>query len=269
MACNASLLSKTFWFVLYVFANLSSRCDAAARKQKRYNMDMLRNESVDAENRVIRVAASASLNPGDTFERYGHDMVRGWDMFAQWLNVERGGIQLNNCSYYIVFDFIEDYSDNAMVAKAYKSSLRDVNLFFAPYSSRLTRDAIDITDPGGAFLLATEASNTAMFQNSRTSFTTLPPNLEYLESSLAALAAYGSKTVAVLKDIDFGGCGTAQDSNTTALKYGLSLYKHYDLDPASPYYSSSVSAIIAELNENGVETVMGCTYVGLCYEVDT
>jgi hypothetical protein len=194
-------------------------------------------------------------------------MVRGWDMFAQWLNVERGGIQLNHSSYYVVFDFIEDYSNNSMVTKAYKSLLKDVNFFFAPYSTRLTRNAVDVTDPAGRFLLATEASNTAMFKNSRSSFTTLPPNLEYLDSSLAALAAYGSKTVAVLKDIDFGGCGTAQDSNTTALKYGLELYKHYDLDPSSPYYSSTVSGILAELKEHGVETVMGCTYLGLCYEV--
>jgi hypothetical protein len=67
--------------------------------------------------------------------------------------------------------------------------------------------------------------------------------------------------------MDYAACGTAQDSNNSAIKAGLTLYKHFDVDPASPYYSSSVSAAIAELKEHMVESVMGCTYLALCYEV--
>jgi ABC-type branched-subunit amino acid transport system substrate-binding protein len=195
-------------------------------------------------------------------------MVRGWDFFTQWLNAERGGIVLNRSSYSIMFDFIEDYSNQTLVTEVYKSLLPDFELFFAPYSSGLTRSAADVTDPAGKFLLATGAANTAVTQNRRSTFTTLPPNLEYLDSSFAALAAYGSKNVAVIRDEGYAACGAAQDSNSSAIKAGLELYKHYDVDPSNPNYSSSISDIIAELKANGVETVMGCSYSTLCYEVN-
>jgi ABC-type branched-subunit amino acid transport system substrate-binding protein len=245
---------------------LAPRCDAATG-QRRYKIDLLRNESIEEEAHVIRVAASSSMYWSDTFVRYGRDMVRGWEMFAQWLNKERGGIVLNGTAHSIVFDFIQDYSSNSLVTNVYKSLLKDYDLFFSPYSSGLSRSAADVTDPAGKFLLATGASNTAVFRNRKSSFTTLPPNLEFLDSSFAAFAGYGSKTVAVIKDTDYAACGTAQDSNNSAIKAGLTLYKHYDVDPASSYYSSTVRSIIAELKEHSVESVMGCTYLPLCYEV--
>jgi ABC-type branched-subunit amino acid transport system substrate-binding protein len=255
------------WFIaLCTVSQLFSRCEAATR-QRRYKIDLLRNESTEEETRVIRVAASSSMYWSDSFVRYGRDMVRGWDMFAQWLNEYRGGIKLNGTTYSVVLDFVQDYSSNTLVTNVYKSLLPSFNLFFGPYSSGLTKSAADVTDPAGKFLLASAASSTAVVKNRRSTFTTLPPNVKYLDSSFAAFALYGSKTVAVIKDLGYGACGTAQDSNSSAIKAGLKLYKHYDVDPSSPYYSSKVSAIIAELKEHGIETVMGCTYLGLCYEV--
>jgi hypothetical protein len=194
-------------------------------------------------------------------------MVRSWDMFAEWLNKYRGGIRLNGFNYSMVFNFIEDYSNNSLVTKVYKSLLPDFDLFFCPYSTSLAWNAVDVTDPAGKFLLATSSSGTAVFKNRRSSFTTLPSNVAFLDGGFGAFAAYGSKTTAVIKDIGYGGCGTAQNSNSTAQKYGLKLYKHYDVDPSSPNYASTISSIIAELKEHGVETLMGCTYLGLCYEV--
>jgi ABC-type branched-subunit amino acid transport system substrate-binding protein len=188
-------------------------------------------------------------------------------MFARWLNEERGGIRLNAKSYSIVFDFIQDYSNNTLVTKVYNSLLKDFDLFFAPYSSGLSNSAADITDPAGKLLLSVGASSTAVFTNRRSSFTTLPPNLEYLDSSFAALAAYGSKTVAVIKDLDYAGCGNPHDSNASAIKAGLTLYKHYDVDPSGPFYSNRIGHIIEELKAHGVETLLGCTYLSLCYEV--
>jgi hypothetical protein len=239
----------------------------ADTRHRRYKIDLLRNESNEEETRVIRVATSASLYYKSIYAMYGRDMVRSWDMFAEWLNKERGGIKYNGSNYSIVFNFIEDYSDNSLVTKVYKSLLEDFDLYFCPYSSSLAWNAVDVTDPAGRFLLATSASGTAVFKNRRSSFTTLPSNVAFLDSGFAAFTAYGSKTTAVIKDMGYGGCGTAQNSNDAAIKAGITLYKHYDVDPASPSYASIVSDIIAELKAQEVETVMGCTYLGLCYEV--
>jgi hypothetical protein len=219
------------------------------------------------QTRIIQVAASASLYWNDAYVKNCRDMIRGWDFFAHWLNAIRGGVILNGSAYSIAFDFIEDYSNKTLVAEVYKSLLPSFNLFFGPYSSVLSSSAVDVTDPAGKFLLATGASNTAVFKNRRSSFTTLPPNIEFMDSSFAAFASYGSKTVAVIRDAGYAACGTAQNSNSSAIKAGLTLYKHYDVDPSSPYYPSTIRSIIAELKDHGVETLLGCTYVALCYEV--
>lgn len=257
---------KGFIVALYIISQLIYRCNSV-NPNKRYAIDMWRNQSTGNQSRVIRIATSASLYWKDTYARYGRDMVRGWDMFAQWLNVERGGIQLNGSAYSIAFDMIEDYSDKALITEIYKSLLNDFNLFFGPYSSGLTVNAVDVTDPAGKFLLATGATFTAVFKGRKSSFTTLPPNLAYIDSSFAAFSSYGAKTTAVLKDTDFTGCGTPQESNASATSYGLTLYKQYDLNPLSPYYSQNVSDIIADLKKKGVETIVACTYLPLCYEV--
>jgi hypothetical protein len=215
---------------------------------------------------AIRVAASASLDSEDAFMQYSHDMVRAWDFFTDWLNAKRGGVILNGSSYTIAFHFIEDYSNKTVVTEVYKSLLPSFDLFYGPYSASLSKSAADVTDPAGKFLLAA-GTNTAVFKDRRSTFTTLPPNLAYLENSFAALAAYGAKTTAVIKDTDFAGCGTPEESNSSAINAGLMLYKHFYVDPLSSNYSSSISSIIAELKKQKIETVMGCTYLGLCYEV--
>jgi ABC-type branched-subunit amino acid transport system substrate-binding protein len=193
-------------------------------------------------------------------------MVRAWDFFTEWVKGYRGGIILNGSSYSIAFDFIEDYSNKTLVTEVYTSLLPGFNLFFGPYSSVLSRSAADVTDPAGRFLLAA-GTNTSAFKDRKSAFTTLPPNMAYFENSFAALVAYGAKTTAVIKDSDFAGCGTPQESHASAIKAGITLYKHYDVDSSSPYYYSIISSIIAELKEHGVETVMGCTYSRLCFAV--
>jgi ABC-type branched-subunit amino acid transport system substrate-binding protein len=194
-------------------------------------------------------------------------MVRGWDFFAHWLNTERGGLYFNGSNYTIMFDFIEDYSKREFVTKVYTSIVNDYDFFFAPYTSTLANAAADVTDPKGKFMIATSASNTLFFKDRASTFAALPPSLKYLDASFKALSSMGAKVVAVIRDTDYGACGSASASNVSATKNGMTLYRHYDVNPSSPSYAEDINRIIADLKNKSVETLVGCTYVPLCYHV--
>jgi ABC-type branched-subunit amino acid transport system substrate-binding protein len=235
--------------------------------QSRYNIDILRNESIEEDLRVLRVAATASLRASDAYARQSRDMVRGWHMFALWLNTERKGIKLNGGYYSMYLDLIDDYSDATLVSKVYKTLLSNYNFFFAPYSTSLSKAAVDVTDPAGKFLMSTAASGTSVFQNRASSFTNLPSNVMYTDAAMAAFKSLGASSTVVIKDVDISACGNSSDSKKVAEKYGLNLYGHFNVNPKSSTYASDVATIISQLKANGIETVIGCTFQTLCYLV--
>jgi hypothetical protein len=102
--------------------------------------------------------------------------------------------------------------------------------------------------------------------NRATSFSLLPPNIEYLDSSFGAFASKSANRTVVIKDADYVACNEA-DSIATSNKYNLNLYKFILVDPRSPNYAEIIRNVVKDLKDNNVDTVLGCTYSNLCYEV--
>jgi hypothetical protein len=237
-------------------------------KYPKYSLDLLRNKSKPEEQYVIRMAAAASMSPSDLYFHYGKEMTSGYDLFTNWVNLVRGGIHLWERNYTVVFDYIEDFSDKSSVTSIFNSMLSEYDIFHAPYSSSLTRPAVDITDPAERLMIASAASTTSIFVGRRASFATISSNNEYLDSSMGAFRANGARTVAVLKDIGYGGCGdTYEDSVNTAYKHDLTLHGYFLLDSTSSNYSGLVLEVAMDLKANNIETVVGCSYTKLCYDV--
>lgn len=237
-------------------------------KYPKYGLDIQRNASDPEEQYVIRMGSSASMASTDDYFHYGKEMTSGWDLFTNWVNLERGGIRLWGRNYSVAFDYVEDYSNKTDVTKVYESMLSEYSIFHAPYSSSLTMRAADVTDPAGMLMIAAAASTTAVFAGRTATFATISSNNQYLESSMGAFHANGAKTVAVMKDIGYGGCGdTYQDSVDTATKYNLTLHGYYLLDSASSNYSAQVLEVALDLQAHNIETVVGCSYTKLCYDV--
>ena len=67
---------------------------------------MLSNES-----RVINIGAPISFAKDDTYFKFGMLMINAWSMFIEWVNVQRGGIIINNETYLLNLLLIEDFSD--------------------------------------------------------------------------------------------------------------------------------------------------------------
>jgi ABC-type branched-subunit amino acid transport system substrate-binding protein len=248
--------------------SLCNTVDGRFTKYPKYSLDLLRNKSRPEEQYVIRMAAAASMSSTDLYFHYGKEMTSGYDLFTNWVNLGRGGIDLWGQKYTVVFDYIEDFSNKSSVNSIFKSMLSEYDIFHAPYSSSLTRPAVDITDPAGKLMIASAASTTSIFVGRRAAFATISSNNEYLESSMGAFKVNGATTVAVIKDIGYGGCGdTYEDSVNTAKKHNLTLHGYFLLDSTSSNYSGLVLEVAIDLKANNIETVVGCSYTKLCADV--
>jgi hypothetical protein len=233
----------------------------------KYGIDLLRNASNLNEQYVIRMAMSASMATTDEQYYYGTETTAGFDLFTNWVNLDRGGINVGGRNYTFAVDYVEDYSNKSDVEKIYKSIVSKYDIFRSPSSSGLTQAAVDITDPAGKLILSS-ASRTSIFAGRSAAFTVSPSNIAYLDSSMGAFSANGAKSVAVLKDSGYAGCGdTLEDSATIAKKHNLTLHGFYLLDVTSSNYSALVREVALDLMANNVETVVGCSYSELCYAV--
>jgi hypothetical protein len=233
----------------------------------KYGLDLLRNESNPEEQYVIRMATSASMASDDLYFYYGREMTSGFDFFTNWVNLGRRGISLWDRNYSFAIEYVQDYSNKSDVTKVYRSMVSKYDIFHSPHSSGLTQPAVEITDPAGK-LIFSSASTTSIFVNRTAAFSMMASNNGYLESSMGAFSANGAKSVAVLKDTDYGGCGdTPEDSVNIAKKYNLTLHGFYMLDVTSANYSGLVREVVSDLMANKVETIVGCSYSKLCYAV--
>jgi ABC-type branched-subunit amino acid transport system substrate-binding protein len=188
-------------------------------------------------------------------------------MFAKWVNLDRGGVNLHDKKYPVAIKIVEDYSNKSAINSVYNELLPDFDFFFAPTSSGFTNVAADVTDPAGKLMVTSAASATYVFKDRNSTFGAVPPSIQYLESSMGAFSSLGAKSVAVLKEDSYSGCDSYEDSFVTATKYNMSLFGYYPLNPASPSFSADFIELAQKFKDGGLETIIGCTYGILCYEV--
>lgn len=111
--------------------------------------------------------------------------------------------------------------------------------------------------------------NPAVFKNRPRTFGTLPPAYLYVEAAFRSLRNFQAPRVAVLRDVTEQICSEAEMRRVSQLHPDVQLYGFYHLDPASPLYITRVAEILGDLKANGVESVIGCSYIDLCIQVPT
>ena len=99
----------------------------------------------------LRLGAMISQDQNDIFQFYGNQMLNAWIMFVEWVNEERGGVTINGTKYSISLSFMDDFSSRDYVATGFNhllnennSLLEGLDFMLAPYSSSLTRAALEI-----------------------------------------------------------------------------------------------------------------------------
>jgi ABC-type branched-subunit amino acid transport system substrate-binding protein len=215
---------------------------------------------------TIRIGAPISYSPQDIYFTKGTLITNSWDLFVDWVNVERGGISLNGTNYSLSIQIIEDSSslEQVQIVTKYLLDHEQVDFMFAPYTSPLTNASAFITEQEEFLLISAIAH--PVYPNLNYTLFTLPTDLSRMKSTFHSFVSYGAKNVSVITENDHDNC-LYQNTLQAALVEGITLYSHHTLDKRSPTYLQDLTDILLDLKENQVEVVIGCSISALCTHV--
>lgn len=88
-------------------------------------------------NGVVIVGGPLSLVRGSTYHTYSAMIRRSLQLFAEWMNSERGGLTVQGNRYALAFAWVDDASSKRQVANATVHAVRKHNadFVFGGYSS--------------------------------------------------------------------------------------------------------------------------------------
>jgi hypothetical protein len=251
-----------------VFSSVISVCSQSLpRTQARIEVGSFATEFPGSNVNQLRFAASTSAASTDSQRTFGRMLFGAYTMFVNWVNIEKGGIIINGTNYSVSIHFVEDYSSQAYVTEAYETLAPDYDFFFGPYSSSLTRKAVEVTESQQKLLMAGAASEQRIFSSSKYTFGTLPYSPQFVESAFSTFSALGAKKIGIISDLDYASCRNTTLSQKFSVTYNISLFRHVLVDRSDSNYSAVVRETLREFQSNGVDVVHACTYSTLCYEV--
>jgi hypothetical protein len=83
------------------------------------------------------------------------------------------------------------------------------------------------------------------------------------------LSNFAAPRVAFLRDTTEQICFEKEVRRVSELHPDVELYGYYELTPGAPGYDEDVRAILQDLKAQGVESVVGCSYLDLCIQVSS
>ena len=154
--------------------------------------------SSDDEEQVVRVGAAVSET--GRYAEEGEHVRRGYAVWQDWVNNEYGGIKVDGARYKVELILYDDRSDPDTTAALVEQLIEEdeVDFLLGPYSSTLTKPAIEVADARGVVLVEGHGASETLFQQSYANlFAVLTPAGNYTQSALEALAESGAESVAI------------------------------------------------------------------------
>jgi branched-chain amino acid transport system substrate-binding protein len=216
----------------------------------------------------IRIGAPISYSTGDKYFNTGSDIVNAWTLFAEWINIERGGIKYNGSNVSVNIIYMEDFSDSDYVRHATRHMIDDyeVNFMLGPYSTGLTMAASEVTLNSSMIMMAGTALPTNQTTENNFTFYTLPTDKSALASTFRVFVENGGVDVGVIVDSDVDRCRLG-DVMAAAAREGITVASYTKIDPNSPNNSQTLTAILQDFKSNDIKTVLGCSFESLCLNV--
>ena len=213
--------------------------------------------SVFEEERVIRVGAVVSET--GRYEEEGEHTRRGYVLWEEWVNDEQGGIRIGDRLHQVELVMYDDGSDTDTNAELVEKLISEdeVDFLLGPYSSTLTKSAIEVADAHGVIMVEGSGSSESLFNQSYTNlFAVLTPAGNYTQSALEALADRGAKTVAVAYADVLFPASVAEGAERWAAEYGMEM-----LDVvAYPQDITDVTSILEQFEGAPPDVFIGCGY---------
>ena len=210
-------------------------------------------EEVMAED-VIRFGAA--ISESGKYAREGSDVRQGYDLWADWVNNEYGGIQVGDKTYKVEIVYYDDESDPDTGANLTERLITEdeVDFLLGPYSSSMTAAASAIAEKYGVIMVEGNGASESLFERGfQNLFAVLTPASNYTQSALESLAAKGSKTVVIAYEDTAFPTSVAEGAEYWAKEYGMEVLavETYPKDVAD------VSAIITKFRDLDPDVFVG------------
>ncbi len=211
-------------------------------------------ETSDEGECVIRIGAAVSET--GKYAREGKDVRQGYNLWAEWVNGERGGIRMGDQTCAAEIIFYDDESDPDTTARLVDKLVTEdeVDLLLGPYSSSLTMSASAIAEKYDLIMVEGNGSSESLFERGfKNLFAVLTPAGNYGESALKSLAELGAQSVVIAYEDTAFPTSVALGAEKWAETYGLEVLavETYPKDVAD------VSGIMAKFKELKPDVFLG------------
>ncbi len=209
--------------------------------------------------KVVKIGAAVS-ETGRYAEEGGHTK-EGYLLWADWVNDERGGIDVDGERYTVELIIYDDQSDPDVTAALVERLIEEdgVDFLLGPYSSTLTKAAIEVAEPRGVILVeGTGASETLFQQSYENLFAVLTPAGAYTESALRLLSEQGAKSVVIAYADALFPKSVADGALEWAERYGMEVLAI----EAYPQDVTNVSGIVSRFKDLDPDVFVGGGYFG-------
>ncbi len=183
-------------------------------------------ENTEAEAMEVAgtVRIGAAVSETGKYAREGKDTRQGYNLWLDWVNNEKGGIQVGDELYKVEIVFYDDEGDPDTTAKLVEKLITEdeVDFLLGPYSSGLTKSASAISEKYDKIMVEGNGASESLFERGfRNLFAVLTPAGNYTQSALQMLAEKGAKTVVIAYEDTAFPTSVAEGAQRWAEEYGL------------------------------------------------
>ena len=212
------------------------------------------------DDRVIRIGIAVSET--GRFEEEGEQTRRGYLLWEDWVNDEHGGIKVGAERYRAELIIYDDQGDPDTTAELIERLIDEdrVDFMLGPYSSGLTRRAIEVAEERGVIMVEGTGADESLFQQSyQNLFAVLTPAVDYTESALKALADpdLGAKSVVFARVDEPFATSVVEGARRWALEYGLEVLDEVRKYPTG---ATDVRALLQEFKVLNPDVFLAGTY---------
>ena len=166
--------------------------------------EVMEAEEGEAEEAMAEFAGTivlgAAVSETGRYSREGKDTRQGYDLWADWVNNEYGGIKVGDERYQVEIVYYDDEGDADTAANLVERLITEdeVNFLLGPYSSGLTMSTSAIAERYGVIMVEGNGASEGIFSRGfKNIFAVLTPAGNYTQSALKSLADQGAKSVVI------------------------------------------------------------------------
>jgi len=175
-------------------------------------------------NNAPTIYLGAALSNTGQYAFEGAEMSNGYQIWLDWVNQERGGIDVDGVCHRVEIVFYDDESDaNTLTLLMQRLILDDeVDFIFGPASSTLTEVASIISERENMIMMAASGGSAALFERGfRNLFSILAPPQQLTASGIALAAGQGAQSAVIFHDNSAYSTAVAGESQQLLREAGI------------------------------------------------